>query len=299
MKQEYPGQGVSGQGGGDAAIRDDARASSGARNGAIELLRFAAAIGIVHFHLGMPYGRISVTALPFFMVLLVYFGVNRPLETVGRRLLLPWVFWSGFYGVALCLNAFLGSSSVIDVFQPWMLFTGPALHLWFLPFSFLFLALLAFTPDRLRAPLLVGTTGIAIVLKWTVGMPTPFAQWASIWPVAAVGYAMAVSATPLRICALSSIALALVLVWHFDIELFRCVLALVIMGLALCIPWRAPGWVGQLSRLSFGIYLLHPLVIGVVVRIDGLTQGMTFLATVLLTMGLVIALLRTPLARFL
>lgn len=49
------------------------------RYGDIDRLRFVGALGIVWFHVGAPGAAVGHAALLVFMMLLVYFGVGRPL----------------------------------------------------------------------------------------------------------------------------------------------------------------------------------------------------------------------------
>ena len=54
----------------------------------------------------------------------------------ARGLLLPWLAWSAVYGGVKVAEAVVGGQPPGNAFAPWMLLTGPAIHLWFLPFAF-------------------------------------------------------------------------------------------------------------------------------------------------------------------
>ena len=115
------------------------------RNGTLDYARLLAAFGIVFFHAGAPGGAIGYAALPFFLMLLVVLAfpgavrVSFPAYLRGRvqRLLVPWVIWSGVYGVLKLAELVVTGAPFGSEFSLNMILTGTALHLWFLPFAFL------------------------------------------------------------------------------------------------------------------------------------------------------------------
>lgn len=112
------------------------------RAGSIELLRILGAFGIVMFHLNSPGASIGYGALPMFIYLSVFFALNQGarqpwkafVQTRLNRLLVPWAFWSlVFLGLKIA-QAQIEGRPIRSEFNWWHLATGPAIHLWFLPF---------------------------------------------------------------------------------------------------------------------------------------------------------------------
>lgn len=76
------------------------------RNGSLDYARFAAAFGIVFFYAGAAGSNIGYAALPFFLIVMIVLAIPSAARlgfadyTSGRarRLLLPWLLWSGVYG---------------------------------------------------------------------------------------------------------------------------------------------------------------------------------------------------------
>ena len=110
------------------------------RNGSIDILKLLGAFGIILFHSGAPYASVGLAALPMFVMLLVYFGVRSPFASTANRLLKIWVIWSAIYaGLKLAQGVISGTKFELE-FEPWMVWTGTSIHLWFLPFCVLVLA---------------------------------------------------------------------------------------------------------------------------------------------------------------
>ena len=104
--------------------------ATGARNSAVDGLRFLGAASIVYVHLGLPHDGWGLTALPLFMALLVYYGAERSLAERARRLVLPSLIWGLIYGALKVVDAVLAGRPIASEFAPWMLLTGPVLPLW-------------------------------------------------------------------------------------------------------------------------------------------------------------------------
>lgn len=115
------------------------------RNAALDYARLIAAIGIIVFHVGAPGAAVGYAALPFFLMLLLILAFPAALRqdfasyarSRASRLIWPWLTWSLVYGALKAAEVILGGKTVSSEFMPWMLLTGPALHLWFLPFAFI------------------------------------------------------------------------------------------------------------------------------------------------------------------
>lgn len=106
----------------------------------IEFLRVISAFGIVWFHSGVIMGKsIAYSGLVFFIILSSYlvYSSNKSLLIKKRieRLLIPCLLWSFVYGF---LNLLKGKGVFSEEYNAFsMLFSTPAIHLWYLPFIFI------------------------------------------------------------------------------------------------------------------------------------------------------------------
>lgn len=154
------------------------------RNGLVDICRFVAACGIVVFHAKAPGSAIGYSALQLFTLYLVYFA--RP-NRYGYLLRL-WLFWSAIYGALKILDVIVGGSSWGAEFDLYMFLTGPALHLWFLPFA----AVAVIVAPRLpRSPALIVTGSLALLALGSITLPVPLAQWVAVAPAVLLGIALA------------------------------------------------------------------------------------------------------------
>jgi hypothetical protein len=174
----------------------DQQVQRSTRNGTIDLVRLLGAISIVYFHMGLPLREYALSALPMFIVLLTYYGSAQTVTNRFNRLMLPWIFWSAVFATLKLGEILVGGSSLAKEFHWWMLFTGPSIHLWFLPFSFAFLAAFRFVTGKLKLTLLVLTSVASYLTFSFMELSPPFAQWFSVWPAAAVGIVMYNSKRP-------------------------------------------------------------------------------------------------------
>jgi len=277
------------------------------RNATIDYARLLAAFGIVIFHAKGPGAQIGYAALPFFLMLLVVTASPgarrsdfRPYATArAGRLLRPWLIWSGIYGALK-----LGEVIVVGIpfrteFSSWMLLTGPALHLWFLPFALV--TSLAIHPiirwqtnETRRAVLLVI---LAVSTLFALGLweqfptlPIPITQWLYALPAVLLGLAIAVcSERPLWQIAFSIAVCAVAFGLGWTSNLSQAALAAA--GLIFCLNWRVPtSWLSRwMASVSLGVYLAHPLVLSILQRALGEHQGGVFLTLSACIGALVIA----------
>jgi len=235
------------------------------RNGSVDLLRFVGAIGIIQFHCAAPGGWIGLAALPMFVMLLVYFGAAKPIEQQAKRLLLPWLVWSAIYGALKLTQSIVSGTSLSGEFAPWMVLTGTALHLWFLPFSFLFLLICAAIPARAPLPLLsIVCVLLSVTALWifnSAELPIPFAQWFSVIPAACAGLLMQRAAT--KTVAPMALACGGIAALYGGMEMMTPQLAIsgLVVLIAMAIQLPQTKLVETLSGLSLGMYLVHPAVI--------------------------------------
>lgn len=228
------------------------------RNGLIDYGRFLAALGIVWFNAQAPGDRIAYIALPFFLVLLALPSTSS-LSVRAKRLLQPFVIWSVIFAM---LNTALALKTNSPPFEWWrwsMLLSGSWVHLWFLPFAFL----VAVVAPWFRHPL--ASFGGAILTATLLALhgspqPVPFGQWTvAVIPVL-VGIAYFSWGWRLAVTTLLTSCLILFL-GHPSPDnvtiLFGTAIALVFLSNHL----PATGVSDWCARISYWVYLAHPLVI--------------------------------------
>lgn len=254
------------------------------RNATLDHARLLAAFGIVLFHSGAPGSALGYAALPFFLMLMIVMSgpVGRRSSfgdfAGGRatRLLGPWLIWSAVYGGLKLTEVAVTGKPLASEFEPWMLLTGPAMHLWFLPFALV--ASLAAWPLLRRSgpsfgPALV-LTGLGVLglgadqgQIWVV----PVAQWVHVLPALGLGLGLALVAhnrqTTLR-HGLPLVALfagaALAAGWTTGLGQIVLAALAVIACLVLPLPETRASRVAAATAL--GVYLSHPLVMSVLER---------------------------------
>ena len=248
-----------------------------ARNGLVDYGRFIAALGIVWFQTQALGERIAYAALPLFLILLsMPFGAD--IATRARRLLVPFVIWSGIFAVVQVVFALKYHAAVFGWWEWHMLLTGTWMHLWLLPFAFLASLLAPWFQHPLAS---LGAALLTATLLVIYGTPVsePFGQWCfGLIPVLvglgffAWGWRLAVT-----------ILIGSWLILHFGRPSPDNLTILVGTGLALVIlSYRLPA--SQVSdwcaRLSVWIYLAHPLaiIVGQSLRITWVELGLFALA---------------------
>ena len=289
------------------------------RNASLDYARLIAAFGIVLFHSGAPGGAFGYVGLPFFLMLLLVLAWPAAQRTEfdvyvrgrAQRLLIPFVIWSLVYGALKLAEVLMTGKPPGQEFSASMLLTGPAIHLWFLPFAFVAsvavypLAWLQ-GPLHVRVPkavarrnrvvlvsVLTGLGLIALACRQGSGLPAPFAQWAYAAPAVCLGLVFAVTqGRAVTLILVIGIFTTIAMLAGWTDELVQLVLAA--LALLVCQMIRLPET--ALSRLSvaaaMGVYLCHPLVASVLERTSGLAPHSLGLAiatgavALLLTLGI-------------
>lgn len=272
-------------------------------NSAIDLGRLVAAFGIVLAHAAPDeFGLIGQISLSFFVVLTGFLAGKSFLRARGNyiwsrrvaRLIIPLALgWVLFFAVAWRVD---------DAHDPfawltsgWSLLSGPAYHLWFLPFLMAAAALVRpigrfVIPDTNSCDDITGDVAgsrrltIALILlvagsfplfrlHYDELIPRPLAQWAVVMPMFVWGLLWSL-ATDRRgavqvTLAMAGITLCAVLATRGQ-ELWAWALPLSeILVLALWrLPLRGPGW-AWMGAMAFGIYLIHPLALLVGYKLFG------------------------------
>lgn len=247
----------------------------GQRNQNIELLRIAAAFGIVHFHSGATGAPVGYAGLIAFTALSSYFaGVGTAGGGGGlklsKRVLIPWLFWTTFY---LGWRYFANGNPFHAGLDPISsLLYGT--HLWFLPFIFVVKLLVSQIKSR-HLPMICAVLafGLLELTPWWRELQrahdAQFTQYLHAFPAALIGVAirtrsgMAISAIGLVVCASWQVPGVSV---PYGIGGGLVVAALVIPQI---FPATASGNIESLSNCMLGVYLVHIAALGVFNRITG------------------------------
>lgn len=237
----------------------------GLRNGLVDYARFVAALGIVWFHASAPGARAAYLALPFFLVLLST-PSRASFADRAQRLLKPFLIWSVIYGAVQVLLALKHGRPALVWWQPEMLLTGTALHLWFLPFALLVYPLRHLSNRPWLAALMPIAASAALALWGGGGSAAPWAQWSfGILPVL-----LGIAWFGIGRWSFVVLILCFVILQNFRPSEDNLIIiggsALAIAMLAFRLPTTALST--RCARLSMWIYLGHVLVI-----ITGQTAG--------------------------
>jgi len=302
------------------------------RIASIDLLRIVAAIGIIWFHVeGAPYRQIAYAGLPMF--LLIFFSlITRDsgtttacfLQRRWNRLLKPWLFWSAVYGLCRLANVI----HTVDWAELWgmlsigTLFAGTNIHLWYLPYAFVSGFLVFAVNRRMRETDHIVTvttaaiTGMLILAACTVAMtgqrlPEPLPQWefglAAIPLGLAIGRCLMIPSQNLQRTLLAGIGLAVLV----ESQILQAVnaggtaisygIGVPLVCAAYCLETKGNIVVVTLAPLTFGVYLVHPLVMyGLRHSLPWTGQHGLFIPLVACLSALAtLVLMKTPVKRFL
>lgn len=294
----------------------------------VEILRLLAVFDVIwrHAH-GRGPGFAGSVGLTSFLLLIPTFAVLRPAPGTLReftlrraqRYLAPWLFWSAFYGLLAVLRVSHHERAWTEEFEATMLLYGTTVPLWFLPFGFALSLLSAGVCRRLGTITLqvivifvtLGVVAIGCASVWLrdSAWAVPFPQWLGAAPSLFLGLALGGSlaqserrrqllGVTLTCVASALAAFACGRLGYHDVYWEYLVTPL----------WVALAFFGNLalpkilafSRLSYGIYLLHPFVILYVVRIHEMQLGRVLEAGLVFGVcaAITYALQKTPLRRF-
>ena len=267
---------------------------------AIDLARFIASFGVVVAHVfAMENDWVGNLSLGLFLILTAFLAVQSmlrsgryPFVARARKLVLPWLFWSLMFRVVMLkVSDDPGKWQLLT--DPWSLLVGSSVHLWFLPFVMLAMALVEPAGRMIRTPralaaALVGLVAVSVPLFWALkvsGLPEPLPQWLFGVPVYCLGLLLGLGHHLQRprwpmLAAMAMSVIAYVLsdgaAWAFTV---------VAAVLAFEAFWRLPlrgRWLPFLGQVAFGIYLVHPFFLLVVYKLFGagvdrvLAAGLTF-----------------------
>jgi hypothetical protein len=243
----------------------------------LELLKIISAFGIVWFHSGYDFGRdVAYAGLIVFLVLSAYFASKSTKDHSIRervtRLLIPCALWSVLYASLDLVRGQAIFPSDYSVFSK--ILSTPSIHLWYLPFVFLWVVII----DRIKSlnPRAVAIAAATMASVLLVSAPI-WRQWAYSSPLGQYMHA-----TPAVL-----IGIFLALYTHLSVVQKHSVLGLVILSTAVSLILNISGVSSTyalgvcatlillkdqdilpkssviigLSKLTFGIFLLHPLIL--------------------------------------
>jgi len=264
----------------------------------LRLVRTLAMLSIVAFHIdrrplfGIAFGLISL------QVVMCALATRRPrapdiglfAKKRARRLLVPWVFWSGAYLLLELARALRWGDPLATHFKPWMWGSGGAYHLWFLPFAFV-ASLVVIGVQRLvqdgprsASIALFAGLGAALVLlaaplRSTLTPVAPFDCWIDGLPTLAFGLALGLTLArddqrerQLGIlCIALASAVPTLLEGTFPAsaqlaERYAIGVPFVCLGLMVRIPESRT--LALLASVNMGVYLVHVFAIGAVERLQ-------------------------------
>jgi peptidoglycan/LPS O-acetylase OafA/YrhL len=251
-------------------------------------LRLLAAINVVFFHLWpSPSGFLGRGGVPTFLMIAASIPAMRvDLEPFGpfawhraRRILLPWLFWSAVFGLVAGARYVLRGS--VPDWTIHHLFIGTSLHLWFFPAVFGG-TLLVWMTLRLIGPL--GTqAGFAIAIVCAAALfalhawlsksgrlSAPYGQWMFAAPALAIGIALGLACRAVEdgrrrgVMIAAGVAVVFGAGLHWAIGEIGSAISYCVAGtalpLALLLPLRSCSPLQSFTRVSLGVYALHPLV---------------------------------------
>jgi len=299
----------------------------------LDRLKILAAIGIVWFHLGtVPYRQVAYAGMPVFLLIFFSLIARRGVTTTTQqfvrrryhRLLKPWLFWSVVYGLCRMTKALLtkDSSALHELLSVQTLVTGTSIHLWYLPYAFAS-GLLVHKVNRWTWRLghvgIVLFTGILGGLVLAVhaaslsshGLAIPLAQWefglAAIPLGFAIGRCLAIPSRDLQRRLLAGIAVAILAecavlyLLGLPSATIPYGVAVALVCLAYSVEIGSDVVVASLTPLTFGVYLLHPLVVYALNYWPAATAHNVLFASLTVSISALIALvlLKTPARSFL
>lgn len=303
------------------------------RVNSIDWLRILAASGVVWFHTELaPHRQIGYAGLPIF--LLIFFSLITRQDSADptscflrrryKRILRPWLFWSAVYGACRLTKAMY----IMDLKELWgmlsleTLLAGTSIHLWYLPYAFVS-GFFVYEVNRRTAKLnhtavvlaatIIGALTLAVceIHMANLKLMNPFGQWrfglATIPLGFAVGRALAVPTRGLQKTLLAAITLIILIEClilrslGFETMVIPYGIATAFVCIAYCWEIRNSIFTAALAPLTFGVYLIHPLVAYALYHLLVPSNGYCLFILLTICMSALITriLMETPVRRFL
>jgi len=297
----------------------------------VDRLRILAAFGVVSYHAHGDLPRSpGVVGFIILMMFFCIFMVNRPrvpefsstLKKKFDRLLAPWLFWSVVYGVVKLAKVVFFGADASQAFSMTMFLTGTRIHLWFLPFAFMASLVLAFICQKsngaseMRNIVIASILGVVSVFCFSIVssqyiLPVPLGQWMLGFPAVPLGFAIGRSMLfekssdrlKLYLCLTLLLVAVCFGVGYMGYAIKYAVRycgGFLMVCLVLCLDGSRDPVSSRLATLTYGIYLIHPLILvflGFVHFFDTMPL-LVFLITIVLSTIAVVILQKTHIKRF-
>jgi len=243
----------------------------------VELLRIISAFGITWFHSNYYYGReVAYSGLVVFLIFTSYFAMlssrKNSIKARASRLLIPCLLWSFLYSFISLIrgqNIFPENNNILSA-----ILSTPSIHLWYLPFAFISIILI----DRAKYINLQVTVFVALIVATFLLLTAyfwrqwdyvpPLAQYIHATPAILMGLVFAIQSRLSNIQRLFILFVILMITLSLFLSdlpgvstpyIIGILASLVLLKEKTLLPhFRI---IFALSRLTFGVYLLHPLVI--------------------------------------
>lgn len=284
------------------------------RNPSLETLRVASAAAIVWYHAGAPRWDIAYGGLIAFVMLTGTLSCGPNLKrsidpnVLIRRLIMPWLIAAAVYSVVLHLR---GKQPDVDAANfVSAILVGPSKHLWYPVFALMYAMIIGYAKKILSLEVLaVLSLTICVVLFSTIDLwrarsivlGPPWAQYVHVLPMAAIGnlIGLAFHGWFERICLVIGL---FSLIWSDAFEFegvgvsYASGLAALGLGLVGGLWWKNDD-ISYVSSAMFGVYLYHPLVLGVLRSSAGMPSYVNAVLAFIVTL-IVILIIRSVFPRF-
>ena len=296
----------------------------------VERLRILAIFGIIWFHMEGVWGRsIGYAGLPVFIMIFCALSSrkSRPddftsfAKKKAKRLLIPWLFWSIVYAVCMLLKQLLFGEHLSVSISISSFFIGPKIHLWYLPFSFvcgLIVNLVHRHTMRMSLTVTVLLSSVIGILclffcsmiMSSIQFSVPVPQWLFGLPGIPLGFAVGRVSFALQGRLQKMFCLAIVLAVEGVCLLLFCLgyieiivpysIAIVLVFVALMSKAQSDAQLLKFSSLSYGIYLIHPLVVSVLKAAGMMIVNPMLMVCIifLISSAMIMIMQKTPLKQF-
>lgn len=295
----------------------------------LDALQWLAMFDIVAYHVDEDQARpVLGIGLPLFLITTILFssrvkagtGLVPLVKRRWSRLMVPWLIWCGVYALLQVGIALMAGEGPWAYFQPTMWLYGTKDHLWFLPFAFLAgLAVYGLAQwlrqhhaawhDGAMIALLVPTVMLSMNW-WEWSVVFPFTIWLIALPSVPLGMLIArwwqddLIRKHQRLLIGLGAGMALLGVWGLleagpasypTYARYAAASGLVLIAMAVG-SRPVPGLWHHAHALLFSVYLVHPILIGVLKRMPTGSIGDLSLhmeTTLVMLVSVVIGLLLT------
>jgi hypothetical protein len=254
----------------------DVRPAVRVRDQSIELLRIAAAFGIVLFHAGASGAAVGYAGIVIFILLSVAaeVGPNRDRRrspvSLAAFFLIPWAVWWLVYGAINLVRgrALLPPGPTINA-----VLDGTAPHLWYLPFMCGVLLCVSAGKTLVSRPVLLVGSGLVAMglfasagswLPWAMRMGAPWAQYSQALTAVFAGLCLGAAVQPRIKIGVAAILVIGVATTALPTDVAVGVLVGLVATTTLLVRPLPVRWnVEEISRCTYGVYLMHPLWLSV------------------------------------